>query len=42
MNDRVGQLSFPRPQDGSPQLMKPYSETTALMIDEEVCIDMCI
>lgn len=36
MNDMVGQLSFAR-QDG-PQLVKPYSETTAKLIDNEVCM----
>lgn len=38
MNERVGQLSFPRPSDGQAQILKPYSEATAEMIDQEVCV----
>ena len=36
MNERVGQLSFEMPKPGEMVFDKPYSETTAMMIDEEV------
>ncbi|XP_041375656.1 AFG3-like protein 2, partial [Gigantopelta aegis] len=36
MNERVGQLSFEMPRPGEMVFDKPYSETTAMMIDEEV------
>jgi len=36
MSEKIGQLSFEMPQQGDMQFDKPYSETTAQMIDEEV------
>jgi len=36
MSEKVGQLSFEMPQQGDMQFDKPYSETTANIIDEEV------
>jgi len=36
MSEKVGQLSFEMPQQGDMQFDKPYSESTAQMIDEEV------
>ncbi len=36
MSEVVGNVSFDMPQQGEMVLDKPYSETTATMIDEEV------
>eukprot|EP00127_Corallochytrium_limacisporum_P002167 Clim_evm61s108 gene=Clim_evmTU61s108 len=36
MNERVGNLSFEMPREGEPSFDKPYSESTAEMIDSEV------
>jgi AFG3 family protein len=35
MNDRIGQLAFPPPQEGGFPEQKPYSDATAQMMDEE-------
>lgn len=35
MNEKVGNMAFPMPQDNEPAFDKPYSEATAQMIDEE-------
>ena len=35
MNEKVGTMAFPMPQEGEPAFDKPYSEATAKMIDEE-------
>merc|ERR1711871_217142 len=37
MNEKIGRLSFPQP-DGQMEFVKPYSDNTADMIDEEVRI----
>lgn len=36
MNEKVGNVSFERPQPGEPTIDKPYSESTAQLIDSEV------
>jgi cell division protease FtsH len=36
MNDKIGNISFHNPQQGEYSFTKPYSESTAKTIDEEV------
>ena len=36
MSDRIGNMSFPQPQDGQMNKARPYSEQTAVIVDEEV------
>lgn len=36
MNDKIGNISFHNPQQGEYSFTKPYSESTAKIIDEEV------
>ena len=36
MSEKVGNVSFDMPQPGEMSFDKPYSESTAQMIDEEV------
>lgn len=36
MNEKVGNISFDMPQPGEMVLDKPYSESTAQLIDQEV------
>ena len=36
MNDKVGNMSFPPPSSGKLNSQRPYSETTAELVDEEV------
>ena len=36
MNDRVGNVSFPAPQEGRVNSQRPYSEQTCEVVDEEV------
>jgi len=36
MNEKIGQISFDLPREGEMTMDKPYSQSTATLIDEEV------